>query len=725
MSLTHLELSLKSNPEIFESNKTRVLLIALNVPGYYSLPVRILSLLARKDEKINERFDIRFIEVDVDENLNDLSQTVCSLMPDIIGLTVNIWNRNPCFKLAELLKNQLPQTAIVAGGQEVTRSVTDYLTMVPEIDYIIDGEGEIPFTQFLENWVPSTKKLQNPADVSGLHYRDNGKIKRTGPAQLIKSLDDIPSPITSGLVPVNNKQKLGILLEGSRCCPFRCSFCFEGGKKDRVRTASVKRLMREIEYMAQRGATYFHIMDPILCHNRPEHLKELTDFIKRLSCDKVKINFSVEAYAESITDEVAECLSACSIIDIGLQTVNPSTLKAIHRRYAPDKFRYGIERLRKNCDSFNLYLICGLPYETMATYLRGIRFVINEKPTRIFFNELCLLNGTELREKADEYGYRFEPDPPYTVYETKWISTGNLKIIRAASKAVEKRYNLSTTSIYNQLPWITNVQKNSLKKYTVRLKGKCSWQCRGCHAFEASEAKPGAMSVNSELNPELNMVSGCDVDIQMGNRTQKEKLIQMAGQLQLAGAARVNLITPLQTLLEPDFNELLINRGIWHFKTFIKITNEHLHISSGMNRDKVSQALNVLKELSRSFDIKGKTTVHPFVEVVVIPKGITLSEFRKMIEELVNINITMITIPPENLITKKEWINEMTDIFSNVMTSRSWLKMPEEIVRRSINSIEDADEIIRHFNELDLISKESCIPPCYQGDDREIEKLQV
>ena len=51
--------------------------------------------------------------------------------------------------------------------------------------------------------------------------------------------------------------------------------------------------------------------------------------------------------------------------------------------------------------------------------------------------------------------------------------------------------------------------------------------------------------------------------------------------------------------------------------------------------------------------------------------------------------------------------------------------MPEGIVRRSINSIEDADEIIKHFNELDLISKESCIPPCYQGDDREIEKLQV
>jgi len=707
MSLIHPELFLKSNTETFESNKTRVILIALNVPGYYSLAVRILLLLACKDKKISKRFDIRFIEVDVDENLNDLSQTVCSLMPDIIGLTVNIWNRNPCFELAELVKKQLPETAIIVGGQEVTRSVIDYLDMVPEIDYIIDGEGEIPFKQFLENWIPSTKKLKNPADVSGLHYRDNGKIKRTGPAQLIKSLDDIPSAITSGLVPVNTRQKLGVLLEGSRCCPFRCSFCFEGAKKERVRTASVKRLMREIEYMAHRGATYFHIMDPILCHNRPKHLKELTDFIKRLSCNKAKINFSVEAYAESITDEVAECLNACSIIDIGLQTINPPTLKAIHRKYAPDKFRYGIERLRKNCDSFNLYLICGLPYETMATYLRGVRFVINEKPTRIFFNELCLLNGTELREKADEYGYRFDPDPPYTVYETKWISHGNLKIIQAASKALEKRYNLSNTGIYNKLPWITNVKENSLKKYTVQLKGNCSWQCRGCHAFETSELKTGAI-------PELSMVSGCDVDIKMGNKTQKEKLIQMAGQLQLAGAARVNLITPLQTLIEPDFNELLINRGIWHFKTFIELSN-----------DKISQTLSVLKDLSRLFDLKGKATVHPFIEVVVIPKAIALNEFRKIIEQLVNINITIITIPLENILNKKEWINEMTDIFTNVMTSRSWLKMPEEIVRRSIRSIEDEDEVIRHFNELGLISKESCMPPCYQGDDREDEKIKV
>jgi len=286
---------------------------------------------------ISERFDIRFIEVDVDENLNDLSQTVCSLMPDIIGLTVNIWNRNPCFELAELLKKQLPETAIVVGGQEVTRSVIDYLTMVPQIDYIIDGEGEIPFMQFLGNWVPSTKKLQNPENVSGLHYRDNDKIKHTGPAQLIKSLDDIPSPITSGLVPVSEKQELGVLLEGSRCCPFRCSFCFEGAKKDRVRTASVKKLIKEIKYMKRLGATYFHIMDPILCHNRPEHLKVLTDFIKSLSNENVKIDFSVEAYAESITEEVAKNLAACSIIDIGLQTINPPTLKAIHRRYSGTK----------------------------------------------------------------------------------------------------------------------------------------------------------------------------------------------------------------------------------------------------------------------------------------------------------------------------------------------------------------------------------------------------
>jgi hypothetical protein len=170
----------------------------------------------------------------------------------------------------------------------------------------------------------------------------------------------------------------------------------------------------------------------------------------------------------------------------------------------------------------------------------------------------------------------------------------------------------------------------------------------------------------------------------------------------------------LQTLIEPDFNELLINRGIWHFKTFIELSN-----------DKISQTLSVLKNLSRLFDLKGKATVHPFIEVVVIPKAIALNEFRKIIEQLVNINITIITIPLENILNKKEWINEMTDIFTNVMTSRSWLKMPEEIVRRSIRSIEDEDEVIRHFNELGLISKESCMPPCYQGDDREDEKIKV
>ena len=707
MSLTHLELSLKSDPETFNSHKTRVLLIALNLPGYYSLPVRILSLLAGNTEAISKKFDTRFIELDVVDNLNDLSKTVYSWRPAIIGLTVNIWNRNKCFKLAKLLKARLPKTVIIAGGQEVTRSVIDYLEIIPEFDYIIDGEGEIPFRQFLENWDTNKKKLRKPDLVSGLRYRDNGKIKHTGPAQLVESLDEIPSTITYGLVPFDRKQKLGVLLEGSRCCPFRCSFCFEGAKRGRVRTVTVARLIREIEYMADRGAAYFHIMDPILCYQKPQRLKVLTDFIKELTKVK-KIIFSVEAYAENITDEVADCLSACSIIDIGLQTINPVTIKAIHRKYDTEKFRKGLDRLRQTSASFNLYLICGLPYETMITYFRGIQFVINEKPTHIFFNELCLLNGTELREKANEYCYRFDSDPPYTVYETKWMSSDDLKLARAASKMIEKQYNLSTPGIYNKLPWLGNIYPNG-RKHSVRLKGKCSLHCKGCLVYEGN-------STSFEEKSELDLICGCDVEIQIGDNVEKDYLFQIAGQLQLAGAARVKLVAPSQTLLELDFVKHLINRGIWHFKTFVGNSIAHPFASSDINIDNMPYVLKALRNLNRSFALKGKAAVHPFVEVVVFSNGLNLDELIKQIDELIFHNVTVITVPATTLNSSKDWIEEMADLFKRAVTHRTWLKMPEEIARCSLKAMEDLDEIIRHFTELDLISKESCLPPCYQGE---------
>jgi radical SAM superfamily enzyme YgiQ (UPF0313 family) len=691
---------------ISDIGKLRVALVALNVPGYYSLPIRTLFLLIKGSSELKKKFDMRFVEMDIDQNADNMLTVFTGWQPDLIGLSVNIWNRNDCIRLAKAIKCRWPKSVILAGGQEVTGSVIDYLDFVPEFDYVIDGEGEIPFQQFLKNWNPVMRRLRDPKSVSGLRYRIGNRNAFTGPARLVNALDQIPSPILASLVPIDTKQKLGVLLEASRGCPFRCSYCFEGSKNGNLRTVSIERLIQEIDTVVNRGGSYFHIMDPILCMKDLKRLRQFTEHIKSLSKDRAKIIFSVEAYAEHITEDVADCLKACAIIDVGLQSINPDTLKEIRRRYIPEKFKRGLNHLRQVGASFNLYLICGLPYETLATYLGGIAYVIKEQPTRVFFNELCLLNGTELRKRADEYGYHFSPEPPYQVYQTKWMSSEVLKFVQSLSKAVEKKYNLSSQAIYAGMPWagagVKNTTGNSI--LSCHIKTGCSIKCANCWIWNTSDT-------HWLLEPPPAVTSMSDVAVLTGDGVDEYRLLQLIGQLHLAGAARIILHAPPLLLCDPNFVDLLIQRGVWHFITFAAAPDA---ISHDFDCDRHSQQLSTaLGNLNRTFALRGRARIQPFVEVMVYPNGSGITDIRQQIKTLVSYKVSMINIPDTVQPSGEAWLDALAELFAAELTPPCWLKMPQRVMRRVLKDMDNLNEIMSLLDQLDLLSRQSDHPPCF------------
>jgi hypothetical protein len=94
MQPINFEIYPASESKISDKGKTRVTLVALNVPGYYSLPIRTFYLLIKQSNELRKNFDTRFIEMDVDQNANDILTFFTAWQPDLIGLSVNIWNRN-------------------------------------------------------------------------------------------------------------------------------------------------------------------------------------------------------------------------------------------------------------------------------------------------------------------------------------------------------------------------------------------------------------------------------------------------------------------------------------------------------------------------------------------------------------------------------------------------------------------------------------------------------
>ena len=84
----HLEIK-NNDPSQWQldGGKENVLMIALNMPGYYSLPVRILSLLTSQSEQLSSRFNVRFIENSIRKPMNVLLDVISEMAPDIIGFS--------------------------------------------------------------------------------------------------------------------------------------------------------------------------------------------------------------------------------------------------------------------------------------------------------------------------------------------------------------------------------------------------------------------------------------------------------------------------------------------------------------------------------------------------------------------------------------------------------------------------------------------------------------
>jgi len=711
---SYLELT-DDQPEWAETGtQNRVLIAGINIPGYYSLPIRILSLLASQSTKLKDHYDFRFVEWDMNDDQGKWLDRIISWKPDILGLSVNIWNRNQSFYLAQKIKKHNPQTCIITGGQEMTGSVIDYLNEVPALDYAIDGEGEIPFLHFLQDWNPGTRRPNNPSKISGLHYRDQETTKFSSPAQVVSSLEEIPSVILAGLVPPDKKM-LGALLEGARGCPFKCSFCFEGAKTCKVRMTSVQRIQQEVKYMAEMGATHLHMLDPILCNGKITRLRKISDIFKRLKKQYDYIQTSVEAYGDQINVEVAQCLDVFSIVDIGLQSIHPPTLKEINRSFSPSKFIRGIELLRQTNATINIYLIIGLPHETIDSFIRGICFVLEQKPTRIFVNELCLLNGTELRQRAQEYGYEFDADPPYHVRSGNWMTFFEMDFLRLLAKEIEKVHNLCFRSRFS-VPWSSQANLDASGIIRIYLNQGCETGCPGCQIHEAQTEQPQGLS---QL---LDAASGKTVEIITGSGTTIKELNRLAAKFQLSGAEKVRLVCPPALLTDRDDVERLVNAGFWYFRTFYFAPNPEIALKDSKELQASEELTSALQNLDRLITLRGERgDIHPHVELVVTTqssKPMSNKPNKDAFNEIIDTfgkQVSSLAFPGLFLNDGSKAGARIKRYFEKATQAGCWLKIPASAMKHLLVHTREPDDVVSNLESLDLICIEKNTPPCFKA----------
>ncbi len=98
-----------------------------------------------------------------------------ALAPAVIGFSTYLWNIQASLHLAGVLDQLLGETLIVLGGPEAGPRGEELLAEHAEIDFVIDGEGEVALRDLLRWYFTGEGDL---GAVAGLVYRQGEVIRR-------------------------------------------------------------------------------------------------------------------------------------------------------------------------------------------------------------------------------------------------------------------------------------------------------------------------------------------------------------------------------------------------------------------------------------------------------------------------------------------------------------------------------------------------------------------
>jgi len=492
--------------------RPKVLLVNLCLPTYYPLALFYLKAYAEKDPAIARRFDIECLTwpTKITGSLKRAGMTFSELLqralwvtrrrvplrkklgqfkglfkryrwvylvylvlttryhevrlilrilrsrPAVLGFSVYLWNLEASLRVARWVKRLLPRTVILLGGQEVTNSRIDFFRRYPFLDLIVDGEGEIVFTEFLRHFNPENPAPSSLPPIQGLLRREDPVSKSVKPDHKL-DLSQLPSPYLNGMI--HRRQLfdsqlngMGIMLELARGCRFKCRFCFESERAQALQTFPAQRFREEFQHLWKMGIRKFHILDPNLVDNNLTRLQEFDRVIEETGGTAEGLFISAEMYPEFVTEQNLPYLRYLRITDLGLQSTHPAALRAIRRYFDSDKFLRGVEMLNRVGKHTNIYLILGLPADTIGGFLESLLYSFRAKPVDVFVNHLCVLNGTSLRDIAEEYQIQYKSVPPYSVISTSTLSEKQLKYLGVISKSLCDEYNVNYRAVNVKLP---------------------------------------------------------------------------------------------------------------------------------------------------------------------------------------------------------------------------------------------------------------------------------
>lgn len=385
---------------------SKILLIAINARFTHSNPA--LYYLRNFVEESNQEFEIEILELAIKQHIPEMVSAIYLKKPSAVFLSVYIWNSEIVRYLLLDLKKVLPECKIVLGGPEVSFNADEWLNNYNTIDYIITGAGETGFKYLLDNSLNVDERIiakKNPVFAA------------------------IPFPYyQSDLAQLQGHY---VYYEASRGCPFRCTYCLSSRSDQKLEFRELAQIEHELLFFINSELKIVKLVDRSF-NARSEFSRHIWRFL--IANYREGLTWHFEIYPDLLEDEDFAILATAPLdyfqLEIGIQSVNETTLRAVKRPEKWSSVKPKIQRLQSLRNMhIHVDLIAGLPFEDLMGFAASFDEVYSLQAEDFQLGFLKVLPGTEISDKLNEYEIKYSVKAPYSFYSTKWMSYADQLIL--------------------------------------------------------------------------------------------------------------------------------------------------------------------------------------------------------------------------------------------------------------------------------------------------------
>ena len=307
----------------------KTLFIAIN-SKYIHPAMGVFQLIANsKSECIYKEFTIKDSNDNILKYINEENY-------DLLAFSIYIWNVEKVKEILNILKDNNFSKPIYCGGPEAS---FDYIKLLNDfnVSYITKGEGEDSFNHlidYLNNKIDITK-------VENLYYKNNNQIYYT--FNKVQSLDNIKHDYSL----VSDFKNRICYIESSRGCYFNCSYCMASLEKP-VRFFPMETVKKDLLLLLNNNARIIKFLDRSFNVNKG-YMLEILKFIKEN--DNGVSTFQFEIVGDLLTNEECDFINTMRKgmlrFEIGIQSTNEATMKAINRKQSFNKIKENILKINK------------------------------------------------------------------------------------------------------------------------------------------------------------------------------------------------------------------------------------------------------------------------------------------------------------------------------------------------------------------------------------------